>query len=411
MITKLTNTNAKKRLMYNFLSLFVLKGFQFLLPLITLPYLVRTIGLEKFGTINFALSLGIYFSALIQYGFSITATREIARHREDKDKLAQIYSNTLATSVFLSFISVILYSLIIKTFGKFNSEIKLYWFTLAQVIFLNLFPVWFFQGIEKMKYITFLSLGTSSVYLVSLFVFVKQQSDYTYVPLLYAISSGLSLILALRVIKTKFGISFKKPCANEVKKIILNGRHAFISQFIPSLYTNSVTFLLGFFTDNTSVGLFAAATKVIDAFGSIIYVLSNTFLPYLSREIEKHQKFQRMMLTIAVATTLLLLASSDYIAKVIYGERHTEIILYIKILTTSIPFMFIVNTYGHNYLMLINKERIFKNILVYSSLFSLSYSIVLIYFQGIWGAIFTLIVTRFIIACFTLKEYFKYAQH
>lgn len=101
MLSKLTNTENKKRLLANFASLIVLRGFQFLIPLITLPYLVRTIGLEKFGLINFALALGLYFGAVVQYGFGVTATREIARNRDDPEKLSQIYSATLFYRLYL----------------------------------------------------------------------------------------------------------------------------------------------------------------------------------------------------------------------------------------------------------------------------------------------------------------------
>lgn len=98
----LKSSNNKMSLISNFTSLLVLRGFQFITPLITLPYLVKTIGIKNFGLVNFAISLGLYFGTIIQFGFSITATREIARYRDDNIKLAQIYSATLAASIFLA---------------------------------------------------------------------------------------------------------------------------------------------------------------------------------------------------------------------------------------------------------------------------------------------------------------------
>jgi PST family polysaccharide transporter len=141
----------------NFASLTVLRGFQFLIPLITLPYLVRTIGIENFGLVNFALSLGLYFGAIIQFGFGITATREIARYRDDPVRLTQIYSATLSATMILAVISAVLFTFIVLSVEKFNTHLNLYLFTLAFIVFQSLFPIWFFQGMEKMKYITFLS--------------------------------------------------------------------------------------------------------------------------------------------------------------------------------------------------------------------------------------------------------------
>ena len=151
MISKFINTDDKRRLVGNFFSLIVLRGFQFLIPLITLPYLVRTIGLDNFGLVNFALSLALYFGAVIQFGFGITATREIARNRDDKAKLSQIYSVTLTASFLLAIFSIIVFSLIVIIIDKFNQYLYLYLFTMMFVVSQSLFPIWFFHGMEKMK--------------------------------------------------------------------------------------------------------------------------------------------------------------------------------------------------------------------------------------------------------------------
>lgn len=405
----IVNSENRKRLISNFLSLIVLRGFQYLIPLVTLPYLVRTIGIENFGLINFALSLGVYFGAIIQFGFGITATREIARHREDPVKLEKIYSVTLSASLILAIICSILFTFVVLTFDKFRDYSDLYFYTLALIVFQSLFPVWFFQGMEKMKYITFLSLSANVMYLISLFLFVKEQNDFMLVPLLQGFFALVNYALAILLICKKFNVKFHVPKLYEIKNTYQNGQHAFIAQLVPNVYTNSAVFLLGVFANNAAVGLFTSATKIIDALGSLVYVFSNTFLPYLSRHIEKHKVFQKIMLGTGFGIAAFLFLLAEFVVNFMYGDIDLVVVLYIQVLSVAIFLIFIQITYGQNYLMLVGQEVLYKNIIVFSSLFSLLYSFVLIYLYGAWGSVFTLIFTRILISFFTIRAYRRHA--
>ncbi|MDA0701295.1 MAG: oligosaccharide flippase family protein [Bacteroidetes bacterium] len=390
------------------MSLSVLRGFQFIIPLITLPYMVRTISIENFGLVNFALSLGLYFGAIIQFGFGITATREIARHRDDPTKLAQIYSATLTASILLALVSAILFTLIVLSFDKFNNYLNLYLFTLAFVVFQSLFPIWFFQGMEKMKYITFLSLGTSAMFLISLFAFVKQEEDFILVPLLNATSAFITFIIAITLIKKQFKVNFTRPKIQEIKSIYQNGHHAFVSQLAPNLYNNSAVFLLGLFTNNTLVGLYTAATKVIDAVISFAYILSNTFLPYLSRNLQKRKVFQKIMLASGLVLTIATFIMAEWITTLLFSADNLEVATYIQWLAICIFLLFITMTYGTNFLMLIGKDRVVKNIALYTSLVFFGIALLIIPLWGIWGAIATLVGARFTMAILKFGFYHKY---
>lgn len=406
-LKKLTNTENKKRLFSNFMSLSVLRGFQFLIPLITLPYLVRTIGIENFGLINFALSLGLYFGAIIQFGFGITATREIAKHRDNPNKLAKIYSVTLSASVILALISTIFFSLIVLSVEKFNAYLSLYLFTLAFVVFQSLFPIWFFQGMEKMKYITFLSLGTSLIYLVFLFLFIKHEEDFFLVPLLQAIAAMITFVLAIVVIHKQFKISFKTPQWVEIKITYQEGRHAFIVQLAPNLYNNSAVFLLGLFTNNTVVGLYTAATKVIEVLMSFGTILTSTFLPYLSRTLNKHNAFIYLMVISGALLTIFAIVFSGFIVNLLYGESNNIVSQYILLLSPWVLLIFTRNALGENYLMLTGYEKEYKNIVLYSSITSFLMALILIPYFEIMGAIASVNIAALLMAAFTINKYLK----
>jgi len=404
------NTESKKRLFSNFISLSVLQGFQFLIPLISLPYLVRTIGIDNFGLLSFALSLGLYFGAVIQFGFGITATREIARYRENPIKLARIYSATLTASIILAVVSAIIFTLIILSFEKFNVHLKLYLFTLAYIVFQNLFPIWFFQGMEKMKYIAFLTLCTSALFLINLFIFITEQGDYVYVPLIQAVAAMVTFMLSVWVIKKQFNVKYLRPSWKEIKIVYSEGRHAFISQLAPNLYNNSAVFLLGIFTNNSVVGLYSAATKVIDAVISFGYVLSNTFLPYLSRNLQRHKSFQKIMLGTGLILSISIFIFADLVTRFLFSENNIEISEYIKWLAFSVFMAFIFLIYSSNYLMITGLDNIAKNISLYVSLSALVFALIVIPIFGIWGALVTLLLSRTLMATISFSMYLKYER-
>ena len=75
-------TNSKV-LLENFFSLSILQSANYLLPLVTLPYLTRVIGVELFGEFAVAAAIIIYFQTFVSFGFDYTATRNIAKVQSD----------------------------------------------------------------------------------------------------------------------------------------------------------------------------------------------------------------------------------------------------------------------------------------------------------------------------------------
>ena len=79
------------RVLHNVTSLSGLQVVTYLFPIIILPYLFRVIGPEKFGLIAFAQAFVQYFMILTDYGFSVSATKEISLCLENKTKSAMLF--------------------------------------------------------------------------------------------------------------------------------------------------------------------------------------------------------------------------------------------------------------------------------------------------------------------------------
>ena len=137
-IKNFANTKDKKRLLSNFFSLSSLQVASYIFPLITLPYLVRVLGPSKYGLVAFAQAFIGYFQILTNYGFGLSATREISIHRDNEEKVAEIFSSVLTIQLLLALISFIIMFAIVFIFKKFSKDWLLYFFSLY--LFLNFLP-------------------------------------------------------------------------------------------------------------------------------------------------------------------------------------------------------------------------------------------------------------------------------
>ncbi|MGB0788764.1 MAG: oligosaccharide flippase family protein, partial [Marinirhabdus sp.] len=167
----------------NYVSLLFVQAANFILPLITLPYLVRTLGTEKFGIVMIAQALGVFLTVIVDFGFNISGTREVSLLRGKKNELSQFYFNVLSIKILLLLFTALLLVVLIVSFQRFRTEAAVYLLSFLMVIGQAIFPAWFFQGIEKMRTVTIINVVAKLVFTISIFVVVVQPSDYYLVPL------------------------------------------------------------------------------------------------------------------------------------------------------------------------------------------------------------------------------------
>jgi PST family polysaccharide transporter len=267
----------------NALSLYGMQAANYILPWFTFPYTLRVLGAEKFGLISFAASLITYFQAVTEYGFNLTATREISIHRDDPVKLSQIFSATLYAKTILMTGSFIVLACVVYTVPRFRVEAPLFFVSFLLVVANVVFPVWLFQGIEKMENITYREVGARLLGLAPTFLLVRKQSDYLVAAGIYSgsmlLAGAVSYIGFSRVTTARLvWVSFR-----EIRRTFAEGWSVFLSTAAITIYTRSNTFILGLIASPAEVGYFSAAQRLIDAARSLIYPITAATYPHISR--------------------------------------------------------------------------------------------------------------------------------
>ena len=145
-VNKVRKSNDGRKLMENFAYLSLLQMAGYVSPLITLPYLTRVIGVEGFGKIAFASAVMVWIQTVADWGFNYTATRDVARNREDRDKVSDIFSRVLWARCFLMFLSFVLLVLLVSFIPKFKENAAVIFVTFLMIPGHIMFPDWFFQA-------------------------------------------------------------------------------------------------------------------------------------------------------------------------------------------------------------------------------------------------------------------------
>ena len=401
---KLMQTESK-RLLSNFISLFTLQGLNYILPLITLPYLVRVLGVEIFGLLAFATATVTYFNILTDYGFNLTATKKIALYRENKDKVVEIFSAVMSVKILLMIVSFLLLTLLVFSVAKFTSHWELYLLSFGAVIGQVFFPVWFFQGMEKMKYITYLNILAKVIFTVAIFFFVQSKEDAYVVPLLTSLGALISGFFSLIIIKKQFKVSFKFQKLSTLNFYRKEAHHIFISNIAISLYTVSTVFILGLLTNNSIVGVYSAADKLIQAVKGLMGPVSQTIYPFISRKVNESAEaclnFIRYILfsvgLVFGLLSLFIFFFADMLILLLLGEQYSESIEILRIMSVLPCLIALSNVFGIQTMVVFSRNKPFTLILVLGSILSFILSFILVpTYQAVGSAYSVVIVETFI---------------
>lgn len=393
-IGELTRSKDARTVAGNFMWLSLLQVAGYVFPLITMPYLARVIGVEGFGKIAFAMAVMVWIQTIADWGFNLTATRDVAQNRDDANKVSEIFSNVLWARCLLmglSFVVLLLLIVAIPTFRE-NWEVLLVSFLIIPGHIL--FPDWFFQAIEKMKYITVLNVLTKLIFTLAIFVFIKEPGDYILQPLLSALGFAVSGVIALYIILRRWGYTLYAPKFGTIIETIRSSTDVFINNLAPNLYNSLSVVLLGIFSGGIANGIYDGANKFINIVCNILNALTRAFFPFLARKKEHFSMYVKIVLSIAVVTSAAMWFAAPWLVDILLSPEFSESVIPIRILSISLIFYVMSSAYGSCNLIINNRERVLRQLTVLCSVIGLIIAVPLIYFYSYVGVALTVTISR-----------------
>ena len=377
---------------FAYLSLLQVAGYIF--PLITMPYLARVIGVEGFGKIAFASGIMVWIQTIADWGFNYTATRDVAKNQNDRRKVSEIFSNVLWARCVLMIISFIVLLILMLFIPEIKKSADVIFVTFLMVPGHIMFPDWFFQAMERMKYITMLNLISKLLFTMAVFIFITEKKDYILQPLFISLGFLVSGIIAMYYILVRWQVQLYRPSLKMIKETIKNSTDVFINNLMPNLYNSFSVVLLGTWGGSISNGKLDAGKKFVDIMQQFMQIMSRVFYPFLSRRIEKHNLYVKFNIIVALCLSITLFFTAPFLIKIFFTDEFKDSIIVLKILSVSILFLSLSNVYGTNYMIISGYEKKLRNVTTVSSVIGFFVSFPLIYYLDFIGASITISLTR-----------------
>lgn len=386
---------VKKNYILNVLYQLLLIG----MPLITTPYLSRTLGVANIGEFSYAQSILRYFTLIATLGISTYGQREISKCNS-KEKLSIVFTELLLIKIILFIITSILYFLLIINF----SNQKIYWIQWIELISVLLDITWFFQGLEDFKQILLRGLILKLCSLCLIFVFIHGSDDL----LLYVFLHSVTLVLCNSVLWSKIpglinGISFPIKPQRHFNSIIL----LFIPQIAIQIYTVIDKTMLGILSSSfLENGYYEQAQKIVKLVVTIVTSVAVVILPKLTkcyeaqeRDILKYylNKTLQFNFFLSIPMALGLIAIADGFIPWFMGNEFIKVSSILKVIAPII-ILISINTTFNTFLVAIDKKRLYTCSVICGAFFNVMLNIFLIPKWGAMGASTASVASELLVA-------------
>lgn len=383
-----------RRLLENAFYTYVLQGANYILPLVTIPYLLRVLNADGFGLLSFAQAMAQYFVILTEYGFNLTATRDVALCRDDRTKLREIFWTTIFTKAVLAAAGFAAMAALVLSVAKFRPDWQVYAAAFLTVAGNVMIPAWFFQGMEKMRAIMVIIVLARTAATALVFALVKGPADIALAAGLNSLGAAAAGAAGLYAARRIFSLEVVVPSPQAMLRTLKEGWRIFLSTVAVNIYTTTNVFVLGLFTDNTVTGIYSAADKIIRAVQGLLTPVAQSLYPHITalaaRSPDLAFAFIRKVLALfgfcSFALSLAIFLAADAIVGLFAGTGYRQSAELVRIMAFIPFFVALSNVFGIQTMLPFKMTALFSRIIVAASALDLLILFPLLLFFGAAGA-------------------------
>ena len=321
----------RKKAFSNGVWLYLLQFFNAVIPLLTLPYIVRILDTENYGIFSVALNIVIYMQVFVEYGFGMSATRKAALCQSENTKydLNITFTAVVVIRTILMMVCCVLfafYAFVYHVDSELCFSVAVLMFSLIGCCFqMN----WLFQGLQDMKFISLVNIISRTISVILIFCFIHNKSDLLLYCFIYSITSVLSGLMSFVISVIKYHMRLVKITFTEIKKEFLEGFFVFTTQLSSKVFGAIGITFLGVFAPYSEVGIFSAIQKITNVLILTWNPITQVLYPISSEHMSKNfvtgkqfvYKMRRIILPVFVIMAICVALFSEFLISILFGPE------------------------------------------------------------------------------------------
>lgn len=267
----------------NLTAFTIIQAVSYLIPVVTIPYFARTLGIAGMGQLAIAGAVALAAGVLMDYAIQLSGTRFAASHIDDHGAIGSYLNAT--TIVKLSILVPIFLGLCLSAlvFQQVATHFWVFFWSLLSVVMICLFPQWLFQGMLIMPLAARLLVACRVGAAVSAMLLVRTPDDAFIVPAAQAVAGAVALLAAARMLKRRYGIEMTRSSPDQVKALFRENWTLFSATAWGAVYAHGGVIIMSTMLSATSIGFYSIAQKISQAFVSMFNVAAQTGFPSFVR--------------------------------------------------------------------------------------------------------------------------------
>lgn len=409
MLKKIVQTFTEQRQLLknlSYLSVFELINTAF--PIVITPLIITRVGLDNFGIICFLQAIILTLGVVTNWGFSISAIRDISQIKEDNKHLSQLVSEIFFSILFITISLGVLYYLCLLLLANY------YMYALAFFLLIGntFYPSWLIMGLEENQYLIVGALIRNIIYGTLVYFFIKQNNDFIYVLFYQGIAySGASFCLLAAILKIK-KINLKTPSFSNILSRIVKNTHIFVSTLSLTTSIHASTIILKFFVSDFLLGIYGLAKKLESVSKLGLTVFSSSIYPRVCVAVLDSTKNKLRTLIKSIyfpfigIYILFIFFVLFFIKPILLYLDDTVQFSDILIVSTLfiVPLITLLNIMPALTLLANKKDNIYSKVTIQSAVLSIVLLLILVPAFNIYGAIITAFMTEIFLVCKLYRE-------